>query len=324
MNSTYISSKLLTLFLKDYNSLDRLSYYVAIKKAHRSGDGLKIKELAQLIGCSYNSLKFHLDLFQKLKLLSIDKGKLFFVSTRKLTWERGTKHLKDCNKVVKRKLYLEFKETKVKDLKKEIKAFILLNSLVKQGYVQKNEQNPTPFHAGISAESLGKKINRSVSTGQRLITRLKKDKIIKVKPKFELVGYMSKEEFSFARENFLIPQWSKFNNGVVIRQTYSEMEITKKDTVVKIVKTFQGETIVKKEQSKTVKTKEKSFLPFHIIRPKGYFTINYLYKIGYSKDQAKKLFKPEIESVYGSFGSKNIKLMSFQSWNKTQSVKRGY
>jgi hypothetical protein len=313
MHSKYISSKLLTLFLKDYNSLDRLSYYIAIKKAHKSGEMLKIKELSLLIGCSYNSTKFHLDLFQKLRLLYVYDGKLYFVSTRKLKWDKGTKHLKDSNKVVKRKLYLEFKETQVKELKKEVRAFILLNSLVKQGYVQKNEQSPNPLHAGISAKSLGKKINRSVSTGQRLITRLQKDKLIKVTPKFDFVGNMTKVEFDFARANFLIPQWSKFNNGIVIRQMYSEMEITKKDIIAKTVKSINSDTIVRKKVSKTIKTEQKSFLPFYINRPKGYFTINYLYKIGYTKEKAKEIFKPSIESTFGSFGSKNIKLMPFSA-----------
>ncbi len=312
MNSKYISSKLLTLFLSEYNCLDRLSYYVAIKKAHRSGDVVKIRELSSLIGCSYNSTNFHLILFQKLGLLTISEGKLFFVSTRKLTWEKGTKHLFKLNKVVKRKLYLEFKETQVKELKKEIRAFILLNSLVKQGHIQKNGQSPTPLHAGISAKSLGKKINRSVSTGQRLITRLQKDKIIKITPKFEFVGNMTKEEFNFARTNFLIPQWSKFNDGIVIRQMYSEMEIIEKDFIVKKL----NDTLVKVRVKKTVKTEEKSFLPFFIVRPSGYFNINYLYKIGYNKDEAKKIFKPSIVSVYGLFNSRNIKLMAFKDLAK--------
>ncbi len=316
MNSKYISSKLLTLFLSEYNCLDRLSYYVAIKKAHKSGDVLNIRELSSLIGCSYNSTNFHLILFQKLGLLKISNGKLFFVSTRKLTWEKGTKHLLKSNKVVKRKLYLEFKETQVKELKKEIRAFILLNSLVKQGYVQKNGQSPTVYHAGISANSLGKKINRGISTGQRLITRLKKEKAIKVTPKFELVGYMTKEEFQFKRANFLIPQWSKFNNGIVIRQIYSEMEIMEKEIHEKKVFIGMEETIKKVKVSKTIKTKQESFLPFYINRPSGYFTVNYLYKIGYSKSDAKKLFKPEIESTYGIFGSKNIKLMSFKKYKQ--------
>ncbi len=316
MHSTYISSKLLTTFLKDLNSLDRLSYYIAIKKAHKSGNDLKIKELSTIIGCSYNSLKFHLDYFAKLGLLSIYKNRLYFVSTRNLTWDKGTKHNIRTNTVVKRKLYLKFENTQVRELKQELRAFILLNSLVKQGYVQKNGQSPTVYHAGISAKSLGNKINRGVSTGQRLITRLKKEKVIKVTPKFELVGYMTKVEFQFARANFLIPQWSKFNNGIVIRQTYSEMEIMEKEIHAK--KAFVGmeETIKKVKVSKTVKTKEKSFLPFYINRPSGYFTINYLYKIGYSKDDAKKLFKPEIESTYGTFMSKNIKLMSFKKYKQ--------
>jgi DNA-binding transcriptional regulator YhcF (GntR family) len=285
---------------------------VAMKKAHKSGEVLKIKELSLLIGCSYNSTNFHLSLFQKLGLLVIDKGKLFFVSTRKLTWEKETKHLIQSNKVVKRKLYLEFKETQIKELKKEIKAFVLLNSLVKQGHIQKNEQRPTPFHAGISAESLGKKINRSVSTGQRLITRLRKDKIIKVTPKFDFIGNMTKDEFNFARTNFLIPQWSKFNDGIVIRQMYSEMEIIKKDFVIKKL----NDTLVKVRIKKTIKTEEKSFLPFFIVRPSGYFTINYLYKIGYNKDEAKKIFKPSIISVYGLFNSRNIRLMAFKDLAK--------
>lgn len=313
MHSTFISSKLLTLFLRDYNSLDRLSYYVAIKKTHKSGKEVKIRQLSLQIGCSYNSLAYHLELFKNLGLLTIDQGKLYFVSTRKLKWERGTKHLPKSNKVVKRKLYLEFKETHVKELKKEIRAFILLNSLVKQGHYQKNRQNQNPLHAGISAKGLGQKINRSVSTGQRLITRLKENDIIKVTPKFEIVGNMTKIEFSFARANYLIPQWSRFNNGTVIRQTYSEMEIVKKDVSLKVTK----DKIVKVEKSKTIKTEKQVFLPFFIERPRGYFTINYLYKIGYSKYKAKKVFKPEIESVHGTLGSKNILLMSFDKFNKT-------
>lgn len=315
MHSKFISSKLLTLFLKDYNSLDRLSYYVAIKKAHKSGNALKIKELSLLIGCSYNALKYHLDLFQKLGLLTVDKNRLYFVSTRKLKWEKGTKHLIKQNKVVKRKLYLEFKETQVKELKKEIRAFILLNSLVKQGHYQKNEQNPIPLHAGISSKGIGKKINRSASTGQRLITRLKKDNIIKVTPKFEFVGYMTKKEFDFARSTCSIPQWSKFNDGIVIRQTYSEMEIVEVETVAK---SLFGRTFVKAKDTKTIKTETQSFLPFYVNRPKGYFSINYLYKIGYSRVEAKKVFKAEIESVYGSLGSKNIKLMSFKKLHDTR------
>ena len=313
MNSKYISSKLLTLFLSEYNCLDRLSYYVAIKKTHKSGDVLKIRELSSLIGCSYNSTNFHLILFQKLGLLTISKSKLFFVSTRKLTWEKGTKHLLKLNKVVKRKLYLEFKETQVKELKKEIRAFILLNSLVKQGHIQKNGQSPTPLHAGISAKSLGKKINRSVSTGQRLITRLQKDKIIKITPKFEFVGNMTKEEFDFARTNFLIPQWSKFNDGIVIRQMYSEMGIIEKEFIVKQF----NDTLKKVEVSKTIKTEEKSFLPFYISRPKGYFSIGYLYKIGFSKDKAKEIFKPSIVSISGVFNSRNINLMAFKDLKRS-------
>ncbi len=325
MNSKYISSKLFTLFLKDYNSLDRLSYYIAMKKAHKSGNKLNIKELSAIIGCSYNSTKFHLDLFQKLEIIKVENNKLHFVSTRKLTWSRGTKHLIEQNKVVKRKLYLEFEQTQVKELKKELKAFVLLNSLCKQGYIQKkNEQNPNPLHAGISAKGLGKKINRSVSTGRRLIKRLQEDNIIKVTPKFEFLGQMTKEEFDFARNNFLIPQWSKFNychifnKGNVTRQTYSEMEIVKKTFVCKMQQTINGDTLIKAQVHHTVKTKEQCNLPFFMVRPEGFFTINYLYKLGYSKYKAKKVFIPSIESVFGTFPSKNIKLMAFSDLKRIQ------
>ena len=197
----------------------------------------------------------------------------------------------------------------------------MLNSLVKQGHYQKNEQNPNPLHAGISAKGLGKKINRSVSTGQRLITRLKKDKIIKVTPKFELVGYMTKKEFDFARANFIIPQWSVFNNDIVTKQTYSEMEIVERLFEAKIVQSLDGPKIIKAEKPKTKKTKPQCFLPFYMDRPKGYFSIGYLYKLGYSKQDAKKIFKAEIMSVVGLFGSRNIKLMSFRAFNKAKSIK---
>lgn len=319
MNSKYISSKLLTIFLEK-NSLDRLAYYVAIKKAHKSGTTLSITKLSKQVGCSYNSLKFHLDLFQDWKLLSISDNKLYFVSTQKLTWKRKTKRIQPQNKVVKRKLYLKFENTQVKDLKKEIREFILLNSLYRQGLVQKKQHKAVPLqHAGISAKRLGQKINRSISTGQRLITRMAKNNIIKVTPKFVEMQESTLFEFRQLRENFLIPQHCKFNNGLIWRQTYSEMEImAPKVTVQPQRHEFLGDIVIVKKESYTIKVQDSFTGGLHLSQPKGYFNKKYLKRKGMTPKQIKEIFVKEAMCVYSDKDKYPTHLMSFKTLNQIQ------
>jgi len=301
--------------------LDRLAYYVAIKKAHKSGSTLSISKLSKQIGCSYNSLKFHLDLFESLKLLSISDNRLYFTSTQKLIWKRRTKRIQPQNKVVKRKLYLHFKNDQVKELKKEIREFILLNSLFRQGLVQKKQQKALPLkHAGISAKSLGKKINRSISTGQRLITRMAKNNIIKVTPKFEIVQEETTIfEFRRLRENFLIPQHCRFNNKIIWKQTYSEMEVVATINSVKI-KTHEvlGGTIEIKREPYTIKVKDSFAGGLHLSQPKGYFNKRYLKKKGVTPKQIKEIFVREAICVYSDKDKYPTHLMSFKTLLKKQ------
>jgi hypothetical protein len=319
MNSKYISSKLLTIFIEK-NSLDRLAYYVAIKKAHKSGTTLSITKLSKQVGCSYNSLKFHLDLFESLNLLSISDNKLYFTSTKKLIWKRKTKRIQPQNKVVKRKLYLHFKNDQVKELKKEIREFILLNSLFRQGLVQKKQHKAVPLqHAGISAKRLGQKINRSISTGQRLITRMAKNNIIKVTPKFVQMQDSTLFEFRRLRENFLIPQHCKFNNGLIWRQIYSEMEIVVPKVSIKIAEhEFVGPIVTLKTESYTIKVQDSFTGGLHLSQPQGYFNKKYLKKKGMTPKQIKEIFVKEAMCVYSDKDKYPTHLMSFKTLNQIQ------
>jgi DNA-binding transcriptional regulator YhcF (GntR family) len=314
MNCTYVSSKLLTVFLKELNSLDSLAYYIAAKKHHKSGDVLSLRKLSQKIGCSHNTLSFHLKRFQELGLLSINGGRLFFVSTRKLTWERGTKHLRSINKVVKRNLYLKFESTQVRELKKELRQFILLNALHKQGLLQKKQRSVYGAdiqHAGISANALGKKINRSRSSGQRLVDSMRKQNIIKVTPKFTYLGDSTLHEFRHLKNIMAIPQHSKIEDGRITAQTYSEMEVVKKMDGYVTIKGIHGNFVKEIKESVTVKMEKYSHLPFFPIKPSGYFSRNLLKNKGFSKKEIDRLFQVQAITISGGFGGRNTGIMAY-------------
>jgi hypothetical protein len=299
---------------------------VAMKKAHKSGEVLKIKELSLLIGCSYNSLKYHLELFEKLGLLSVVGNKLYFVSTQKLTWGKLTKRIQPKNKSVRRKLYLNFENTQVKELKKEIREFILLNSLFLQGLVQKKRHKAMPLrHAGISAKGLGAKINRSISTGQRLISRMAKENIIKVTPKFDFVRSATLEEFRSLRDGFSIPQYCIFRNNLIFKQTYSEMEIlaSKKIAFVKRHE-YLGDICGEKIESYTIKVQSDfERLPFDLMyhyHPKDFFNRKYLKSLGMKQKQIKEVFIHEASCVYSNTAKYATQLMSFKTYNNNKTT----
>ena len=317
MESIWIASKLVTTF--NSNQLWKLSYYVAIKKAHKSGNDLKIKELSVKIGCSYNSLKARLEEFETQGLIRIEDKKLHFVSTRKLKWEKGTKHVLKINKVVKRKQYIKFQATTVKDLKLEIQGFVGVTSSLYHQENRRNKQSDkidNPMHNGIAQSKIAEKLHRSTSTGQRLVKKLRIQNKITVTPVFQSLGYMSFSYFNAYSNNGAIPSHSRWFNGSARYQIYSEMALVKEK--VETPQEVSVMVVEKTNKRKVSKLKQADDVPFFMERPKGFFDKGYLIKLGYSKKQISDLFIVEAISIYkkkDSVMSKNVNLMSFKSFN---------
>ncbi|MES2382356.1 MAG: hypothetical protein V4538_15020 [Bacteroidota bacterium] len=212
--------------------LKSVSYFVRMKSLYRNNTfyNYSLRRLGEVVKCSPACLAAHLKILEAKGLISFHNGNITFAGLGKLQSMYGIKNIGvpvDINNNFKNQYDIlrgQIIRFNLASQQHRINKSELQHCRDKYVPNTKNEKMNSSY-VGLSANGIGNLFSLSMATGSRIRGKLKNLNQISVKRRFsKLLWVNSYNDFINLKRIGVIPIYSLFNNGLVVKEVRPEMQ----------------------------------------------------------------------------------------------------